>query len=152
MSISQHILVATDFSEAAEAALNPAASLARDLNAAVTLCHVLDPAPLAAILAPTRSDEELDEVEAAAHRVLKQNLDTNFESISKRHGAVISHSDPAQGIVDYAKTQNIDLIVLATRGRSGITRILIGSVAEKVVPLASCPVLTIPVAPSNVTS
>lgn len=119
---AQQILVATDFSESAEAALGVAAQYARALHARLHLLHVstaedIDVTPL---------------LEGAAGRVVGPDVPLTLAA---------SGGDPAEEILRYAAHQPIDLIVVGTHGRTGVSRFLLGSVAERVVHGARCPVL-----------
>lgn len=89
-----------------------------------------------------------DDYEAAMQRVAERELKQLKEYTPTRSGVECTHdvkvsSRTAQTIIDYARDNDIDLIVMATQGRSGIRRIIMGSVAEAVVRNASCPVLTL---------
>ena len=73
-------------------------------------------------------------------------LQDRLTDADRRHGAVaiVEHGDePASEILQYAKSANIDLIVMGTHGRTGLARVVLGSVAEAVVRAAPCPVLTV---------
>jgi nucleotide-binding universal stress UspA family protein len=144
MAITQSILVATDFSDGAHHGLAKAAELAREVGAKVTVCHVLDPAPLGAV--PVRGDGaplEPTEVERAIHEALRDVVSKYFSDIEATKTALITSPNAAQGICHYASKEDTDLIVLSTHGRTGLAHLLIGSVAEKVVRHAPCPVLTV---------
>lgn len=145
MEITQSILVATDFSDAAKVGLSKAAELAREVGARVTVCHVLDPSPLA----PIASDDERvkdareGDLEKAVHGALTELLETYFTDVEDTKTAIIVSPNPAEGICHYAEKEDTDLIVLSTHGRTGLAHLLIGSVAERVVRHAPCPVLTV---------
>jgi len=133
----RRILHPTDFSPPAKAALRLACSLAEDYGAELTLIHVWDPLIVTGEKPhphlPTNSLEEalawLDAVEVAAPSVR-----------SFRHLVV---GNPVNEIVLEAKEGAADLIVMGTRGRTGLNRLLMGSVAEGVLRKAPCPVLTV---------
>ncbi|MGE0786132.1 MAG: universal stress protein [Sandaracinaceae bacterium] len=150
MSITQSILVATDFSPASLVGIRKAAELAREVGAKVTVCHVLDPSPLAPIAADR---EELrnaatkeGNLEKAVHAELDKILREHFADVSVTKTALIVSASAADGICRYAAKEDTDLIVVSTHGRTGLAHLLIGSVAERVVRHASCPVLTVRVA------
>ena len=141
------ILVATDFGEAADAALNYGRALARAFGATLHVLHVDDDVSLDTIGSERyigsppiglRSDIE----EAARKRLEALVLDNGQGPITTRPAVVMSIA-PAQAIVQYAQAENIDLIVMGTHGRRGVSHLLIGSVAEQVVRTAPCPVLTV---------
>lgn len=146
MPMTQNILVATDFSPAAGAGLDKAAELARDVGAKVTVCHVLDPSPLAPYATRGDSNAQIEmgqDVERAIHDALTEIVHTRFAGIEKAKTALIISANAAEGICHYAEKEKVDLIVLSTHGRTGLAHLLIGSVAERVVRHAPCPVLTV---------
>lgn len=146
MAITQNLLVATDFSAPARAGLEAAAELAKSTGAKVTVCHVLDPSPLAPYATRGDSNAQIDmgqDIEKAIHEALSEVVRTHFADIEKTKTALILSSNAAEGICNYAAKEGIDLIVVSTHGRTGLAHLLIGSVAEKVVRHAPCPVLTV---------
>jgi nucleotide-binding universal stress UspA family protein len=135
------ILVPTDFSAPSDAALAYARGLAGTFDATLHLLHVLENEFLRPVVADPQA------LETAALRHLQKRL---TDDDRRRFHAIpaIERSDaPADEIVSYARTQDIDLIVMGTHGRSGMAHLLVGSVAEKVVRAAPCPVLTLREAP-----
>jgi nucleotide-binding universal stress UspA family protein len=127
------ILVPTDFSRASDAALAHARMLAGSTGATVHLLHVVDTAFLATVLADRR------DYESAAYEKLQQRLS------AERTGGILvveRSESPADEITRYARTHNVDLIVMGTHGRGRVAHLLLGSVAEKVARTAPCPVLT----------
>jgi nucleotide-binding universal stress UspA family protein len=117
------ILVATDFSALAADAVHVAAEYARRFDARLHVVHVAWPEP------GPDTHAKVERI-AAAHAPAVGSV---------RVGLV-----PAAEIVHYAEDHDIDLIVVGTHGRTGFTRALVGSVAERVVRTARCPVLTVP--------
>ena len=135
------ILVPTDFSACSTAAFEWAASLARDRGAMLLLLHVREN--------PGGVGEEESGVnrdEAYLHRLLRQSGRTAREIGWSQH---LAEGDPGEQIVRFAREQHADLIVIGTHGRRGISRLLMGSVAESVVRQASCPVLTVRQGPGD---
>jgi len=135
------ILVPTDFSAPSDAALMYARLFGNAFDASLHLLHVTathSPPPHAAIGSRDR--------DPAVLRELRDRLSADDR---RRHNVVrlVEGSDPAGHIAHYARTANIGLIVMGTHGRSGVSRLLMGSVAEKVVRTAPCPVLTVHTAP-----
>ena len=133
-----HVLVPTDFSESAEDALGLAAQVVRP-DGSITLLHVLE-APAAYSGEPLGIDflRELDKqstaaLEAAATRVRSK------VAVPVRVRSRIGHPG-AQILADLDDDPSVDLVVMGSHGRTGITRVVIGSVAEKVVRHAPCPV------------
>jgi nucleotide-binding universal stress UspA family protein len=135
---ARKILFPTDFSTLAETALATATSLARDRKAKLLIVHVEEP-PVAygggelyyGLEMPDR--EELKKMLA---KVLPTDPGVGYE-----HRLVIG--SPAGGILEMAEREGVEMIVMATHGRTGLTRMLMGSVAEEVVRKARCPVLTV---------
>jgi nucleotide-binding universal stress UspA family protein len=83
------------------------------------------------------------ELETSARQLLDQALGGSRVSGPPTKPAVMASGSPACAIVDYASEHGIDLIVICKRGRGGLTHLMLGTVAEKVVRVAPCPVLTI---------
>jgi nucleotide-binding universal stress UspA family protein len=131
------ILFATDFSHAGDAAFVLATSLARDSGARLLIVHVQEP-PVAYGDGERYygvPEPDLDEIRAMLERIRPEDADVEFE-----HHLI--EGDPAAALSTFAKDQATDLIVLGTHGRTGLMRLLMGSVAEAVVRRAPCPVLT----------
>jgi nucleotide-binding universal stress UspA family protein len=131
-----HVLYPTDLSDASLPAFRYAVALARWYGAALTVLHVVpnfDPAD------PDVQDLPLEDVRAQMARLLPVDpADGVTATFAVREGGT------ATAIVEQAVESRADLIVMGTHGRSGFSRLLLGSVAEKVLRHAPCPVLTIP--------
>jgi universal stress protein A len=140
------ILAPTDFSRHAEVALRYAASLAARLGATLHLLHVLPeviaPVGPEPMLLPTLPADYYAESERSALEALGQAVRPEWDQPRAIETAV-RWGDAVAGIVGYAVDRKIDLIVLATHGRTGLGHVLLGSVAERIVREAPCPVLTI---------
>jgi nucleotide-binding universal stress UspA family protein len=138
---SQHFLVPIDFSEYANQALEYAITLAGKLEARLTLLHVIQSVPLGGVdMGVTLPYTYLQELEAE----IRQSMDACLACVTAAGLAgdiVVVHGVPFHEILETAKSQNVDLIVMGTHGRTGLQHILLDSVAEKVVRLAPCPVL-----------
>jgi nucleotide-binding universal stress UspA family protein len=139
------ILVPTDFSAPSNAALTLAKRMAAMSGASLHLLHVLDDSMTTAaaavgVHAPTA---ELREKWLEGARTLLSTQLTPEEQASFRSTEVVMFGTPARTIVEHAKESGIDLIVMGTHGRGGVEHVLIGSVAERVVRSAVCPVLTV---------
>ncbi len=139
------ILMPTDFSACANAALAHAVDLAEQFDAELHLLHVVvlhqdDPH------SPGHSFPGLEELhqrmEEAASSEMKRSVDERRAAGLKIVEAQTRHIAAAPAILDYAAREDVDLIVLGTHGRRGLRRFLLGSVTEEVVRSASCPVLT----------
>jgi len=140
-----NVLIATDFSDTSESALNYAREFARTFGAALHVLHVVDNAmpfvgPEAAGVDFARLQDEI--ADAARHRL---NLLVTAEDRTqlKAVAALRAGSAPALEIAAYAKAEQIDMIVIGTHGRGMMGHLLMGNVAEKVVRIAPCPVLTV---------
>jgi universal stress protein A len=140
------ILVPTDFSAPSDAALATAKSLAAQFGASIHLLHVLeDPYATAAFAGeiygyvPSGIKESW---QARAQTQLDQQL-TAAERAQFRVTTKVLFGPPARSIVEYACDKAMNLIVIGTHGREGVAHLLLGSVAERVVRTAHCPVLTV---------
>ena len=138
------ILVATDFGEASDVALSYGRELARTFNSTLHVLHVADDVYVrlggdayAAALPDLQKD-----IEDGARRQLDALLVDN-DSTPEIKKAVITSGAPAASIVQYARDLAIDLIIVGTHGRGAMAHLLMGSVAERVVRTAPCPVLTV---------
>jgi nucleotide-binding universal stress UspA family protein len=150
MSLPKRILVPTDFSAPAGAALSYAKTLAEALGASLhVLCVLDDPLPgfkmpdhVCSIPAIRRQLE--GEVQEQLAKVFTPEERTKF-----RAELTAEWGNPYVKVVEFAKDHGIDLIVMGTHGRGAIPHMLLGSVAERVVQHATCPVLTIHPAPET---
>lgn len=142
----KRILVATDFGEAADVAVNYGREFARTFGANLDVLHVSDSVVARGFgvdgFVPDYQELQR-EVEAAAHRQLDALLTDEDRSMLKATPVVRTSSTPAPAIVEYAKESRADLILIGTHGRGALSHLLMGSVAELVVRLAPCPVLTV---------
>jgi nucleotide-binding universal stress UspA family protein len=140
-----NILVATDFSDASESALNYGREFARTFGARLHVLHVVENpllfvGPEAAGIDFARLQSEL---ESGAEEKLKQIVTMEDREQLKALTQVRSGSSSAFEIAGYAKAQGIDIVLMGTHGRGMMGHLLMGSVAEKVVRIAPCPVLTV---------
>src|SRR5262245_5920913 len=142
----KRILVPTDFGEPADAALNYARALARNFGASIDVLHVAEDVTtrmFAGEIYVAMPHTVQKEVEDAARKQLDDRLiDNDPEPLPVRRVVFVSNA-PAASIVTYAKDVGADLIVMGTHGRGPMAHLLMGSVAERVVRLAPCPVLTV---------
>ena len=140
------ILVPTDFGEAADVALNYARALARNFNASIDVLHVAEDIStrmLAGEMYVAVPQTLQNDVEEAARKQLDARLIDNDPNPLPVRPVVIVSNGPAMSIVSYAKETGADLIVMGTHGRGPMAHLLMGSVAERVVRLAPCPVLVV---------
>jgi nucleotide-binding universal stress UspA family protein len=131
------ILFPTDFSHSSDAALAYATALCRDSGAAMLIVHVEEP-PIN--YGGGEMYYGVPEPNADALRKMLQAVVPTQQEVRYEHRLVTG--DPATEIVRIADAEHVDLIVLGAHGRSGFSRLLMGSVAEVVVRKATCPVLT----------
>ena len=141
----RRILFPTDFSEPARKAQKYAMALADVFGAELHLLHVV---PFAVMPFPDSSTEwalpadDLKSQVAAAEQHLAKELGPDWpEERHTVHSAVVGFA--VDEIVKYAHNHEIGMIVIGTHGRTGLSHLLLGSVAEKLVRLATCPVLTV---------
>lgn len=140
MATFQRILAATDFSEAAHAAVGLAAAVARDAGAELTVLHVCEVPPYADT-GPIPYDV-LTPLAAAAQARLDELL-REVRAVHPGVRALLKLGAPWEEILAAARETRADLIVMATRGRRGLAHALLGSVAERVLRLSEVPVLTV---------
>jgi nucleotide-binding universal stress UspA family protein len=140
-----NILVPTDFGAPADAALLYAHELAVRFNARLHLLHVADNLQICTFAEayPDMALRLQAELEKTAREQVQARLIDSDGSGPRTAGAVLTSPTPVVTIVDYAKTNRIDLIVMGTHGRGPLGHFMMGSVAERVVRLAPCPVLTV---------
>jgi nucleotide-binding universal stress UspA family protein len=136
----ERILVPTDFSDCAKQAVTYASELAKRFGAELYLLHVVQP-PVAYPYAVPLFDEAAHP-EASAAKELEALEVADGEQIYRVERSIRTGT-PFVEIVRHAKESEVDLIVIGTHGLTGLTHMLLGSVAEKVVRKASCPVLTV---------
>jgi nucleotide-binding universal stress UspA family protein len=137
------ILCPVDFSRFTQDFINYAADLAKKYGAELHVMHVV---PTMTYFTPYESFLTPENL-IAIEKNIQDEVEDNFEELLKDQDIptkkVIKTGVPFVEIVAYAKSENVDLIVMGTHGHSGIEHILIGNVAEKVVRKSPCPVMTI---------
>ena len=159
------ILYATDLSETAVHAFSYALSLAVVYNASITMLHVVSESSGEEFISSMISSKTLKEIKEQHHMEARKNMigkrrefgvikdalqAFSDEAMAANHDQdfltediLIEDGPPAETIVKTAKKQNCDLIVMGTHGQGGITELLVGSTAKKVVKQSSIPVLVI---------
>jgi nucleotide-binding universal stress UspA family protein len=141
----RRILAPTDFSSPSLAAVDEAAGLARRFGAEVIVLHVHEP-PYVGDPDPYVVSASFRLLFAERRRLAEKQMGMLEKRLSRRRAkchALIGEGRPADEIIAAARKQKADLIVMATRGHTGAKRLLLGSVAERVVRGAPCPVLTL---------
>ena len=144
MVVLKNILVATDFSEPSAVAMAYGRNFARSYGATLHVLHVVEDvmmrySPEIAFASP---DLQKD-FEQAARRHMDSLITADDKQTLKAVAVVETHLDVANGITAYAKANAIDLIIVGTHGRGAVRQFLMGSVAERVVRTAPCPVLAV---------
>jgi nucleotide-binding universal stress UspA family protein len=141
----KNVLVATDFSEPSEVALAYGRSLARTFGATLHILHVAE--RVRANAGVEYFAASVPNMQAGIEDVAWRQLDALLIPADRVDPhvqlAVRIWASPAPAIVEYAEEAEIDLIVIGTHGRDGFSRFLMGSVAQRVVRMAPCPVLTV---------
>jgi nucleotide-binding universal stress UspA family protein len=148
MTAIRRILCPLDFSRFSRHALKQAVALAREFGAEISALHVFTIAPVMEVVPPA-GRTAIDPHYLSA--TTRQELTTELREFTYEvdAGGVVIHAEVAEGdqvdtIIRRAEAWPADLIVMGTHGRTGLERLVLGSVAEKVLRRAPCPVLTIP--------
>jgi nucleotide-binding universal stress UspA family protein len=139
------ILAPTDFSAHSELSVRYACQIAERLSSELHLLHILSeilPAGPDPLLMPVMPAEYYKDEEERARHTLDRLLEPRWGKPASVVKAV-RWGSPVDSIVSYALDHRIDMIVIATHGRTGLSHVLLGSVAERIVREAPCPVLTI---------
>jgi nucleotide-binding universal stress UspA family protein len=140
------ILAPTDISELSRAGLRRALEMAKSEGAEVIVYHVVrHPILFHDDLTPAAEIPLIDEIIEERKRLLDDYLKWHFADLTPalKISAIVEMGIPFQAILDKANKEKVDLIVMSTHGRTGLIHILIGSVTERVVRGAICPVLSI---------
>jgi universal stress protein A len=140
------ILYATDYSKASARALEEAVKLAKQNHAELLVVHVIEPAPFVAGEEEFGSGEMYVKLEDLAKQEAQASMTKLLARLKKTkvkaQGLLFKGSVQDQ-IVKVAKSKKVDMIVIGTHGRTGLSKLIMGSVAGKVVSSANCPVLTV---------
>ena len=145
MIVIKNVLVATDYSETAATALAYGRELARSYQATLHVLHVVDDIRwrYALDMTPALMAGVQESLEDAARTQMHDLVTADDRRRLHAHAVVRTALSAADAVADYARTAGIDLVVVGTHGRGGLSRLLLGSVAERVVRVAPCPVLTV---------
>jgi len=144
MVVLKNILVATDFSEPSTVAMAYGRNFARSHGATLHVLHVVEDVTMryGPEIAFAITDLQKD-FEKASRRDLDELITADDRRALKVVPVAETHPNVANGVADYAKANAIDLIIVGTHGRGAVKRFLMGSVAERVVRIAPCPVLAV---------
>jgi universal stress protein A len=141
----RRILFPTDFSEPAQHAQQYAAALAERFGAELHVLHVIPPIPASASESPSSwaapqfdPQIEIDAMKEKLTRELGSDGKTKFQTI---HAVEMGFA--VDEILKYVNHNEIDIVIVGTHGHTGLSRLLLGSVAEKLVRSCTCPVLTV---------
>jgi universal stress protein A len=144
MILLNSVLVATDFGDTSEVALNYGRNLARAFGANLHILHVADNVMAHGVeFFPTNLGDVQGEVDEAARKRLNTLLTSDDRTRLNAKAVVRVSAATAEAIVEYAKKAHVDVIVVGTHGRGPVAHLFMGSVAEKVVRTAPCPVLVV---------
>jgi len=141
MDMVKKILAPTDFSDLSARGVRYACQLARDVGAEITIFNAV-----------FVDESGINKGEIEEHRQqLEEFVARNFADVGAnlRIRKVVDSGQAYKAIVERAENEQIDLIVMSSHGRSGLSRMMIGSVTDKVLRGASCPVLVVPLEKEN---
>ena len=136
MFAPKNILVPTDFSKYSDAALKKAVDIATQHDTKIYLLHVIDEQIHQCAVDYCLSYEVVKQLE-------KESLKASKDKLKKEADAIVKNGVPSEVILSEQKAKKIDLIVIASHGKTGLLKQLMGSVADKVVKGAKCPVIVV---------
>jgi nucleotide-binding universal stress UspA family protein len=145
----KRVLVTTDFSALGDAAIAHAFRVGADHGAEVVLFHVIEmpptPSPLYAHYSPSTlfQPEQRRLAEEQATKALLERVPKEVPLSEVKHRAQVTHGEPIAEILRVAQEEHADLLVIATHGRTGLKHFFLGSVVERVIRHAHCPVLVV---------
>jgi len=135
--LSIHTLLhPTDFSELSDNAMRMACALARDYNARLIVMHVIPP-PVVAYGEGVIPPDPINRIKECQENLRQLKVPDGYVRAERR----LEEGDPATMILDVAREEHVDIIVMGTHGRTGLDRLFMGSVAEQVMRKSPCPVL-----------
>ena len=144
------ILFCTDFSENSIPARHRAVEYAEAFSAELCILHVVNASPLGYPIFEERIPVDMAQLQQDIQERVQEELDLVAQECREAHfsddfdvSACYRVADPAEGIVQFADEENVDLIVMGTHGWTGFKSLILGSTAENVVRTANCPVLTV---------
>lgn len=136
------LLIPVDFSSHSERAVDYGCVIGKKFSAGVILMHVIEPFQYS-VTDTLKLIDHRRALQTLAESLL-DNLEKTLREKGVRAQAVLGSGIPYREILHHAEEQKVDLIVMGTHGRTGLERLVLGSVAEKVVRTAPCPVMTVP--------
>jgi universal stress protein A len=143
MPINQHVMIPLDFTDLSMVSVRTAREIAFP-RTEITLLYIYDPSDMVysgtADLTPRQEGLPLDVAERLRRR-LRRIRERELEGVETVNTEIVVSRFPAEAICRYARQESVDLIIIATHGRSGLSHLFTGSVAEEVVRKAPCPVL-----------
>ena len=137
----EKILVPVDFSEDSDRALDYAINLGLQLEAVLILVHVIH------VHLPRTAETSFPNIMDHIRKEADEHVKTRRQrakDAGMRAASIVEPGLPSAKIVEVARDEQVDLVVMGTHGRTGLHHLLLGSVAERVVRLSPCPVLTMP--------
>jgi nucleotide-binding universal stress UspA family protein len=138
------ILVGVDFSEHSEAALRYGAEFAKSFGAELLVCHVVPRADMLSQLPPGGEAYFPPNLAELQQQEAQQRCEELLASTGLSRGRIVlSEGSPFVELIRIARTESADLLIIGTHGRGAIAHMLLGSVAERVVRKAPCPVLVV---------
>lgn len=135
------ILVPTDGSETARAALEKAVHVALKHNADLHVLHVIDEIP--STRNPAMLEKKQNEQQEQAEQLVEDAV-SGVEDADVRTHSAVRRGQPHEAVLEYTRDNEVDLIIMGRHGRSGLNRLLLGSTAERVLRSSDIPVLVIP--------
>ena len=145
MTFYRKILLTTDFSDYSKVAVPHAVAMVRQFDAELLVLHVLEPllTPVDFAWGPMALSEDWEEQRTGHSQKFLNEWVNNELPADISATAILAHGTPIREILHTIREQNIDLVVMATHGQTGIAHALFGSTSEKVVRRSPVPVLTV---------
>ena len=145
----RRILVPVDYSEHSRTSVRVAAELAKELGASIDIVHVWDrPTYVSDAVMVRRPGEEHRSLSELIRENAEKDMTDFLATLEIPEGVLVTHrmcsGEPAQKLVDEARSGGYDLIVVGTHGRAGVLHLLLGSTAERLIRLSPVPVLVVP--------
>jgi len=134
-------LVPVDFSRTSGKALTYAVKLARETGAQLLLVHVITDSPL---YVPVNLRAKFyEDLENEARRKIKSLMKAKTRRDMKYRSLILKNDNPARSVAEQARKSRVSMIVMGSQGRTGVDRLMLGSVAETTVRYARCPILIV---------